>query len=87
VLASAITHRLKLRQFWGARCDRDEVLTKLKESPLAAAGRRDHGAAVMSIKPSPEPAKRWKPRRARRCCAVADEAVYARRTPPSRRSS
>jgi hypothetical protein len=81
VLASAITHRMKLREVLSAYDTIvAEVLKGLKESPsVSMLGVEILGLAVMSIKPSPETGKALEAEAREALLRMADEAVYARR--------
>ena len=81
VLASAITHRMKLRELLGAHeLIVSEVLKGLKESSsVAMLGVEILGLAVQSIKPSPETGKALEAEAREALLRQADEAVYARR--------
>lgn len=81
VLASALTHRMKLREVLGAYdLIVAEVLKGLKESPsVAMLGIEVLGLAVLSIKPTPETGKALEADAREALLRVADEAVYARR--------
>jgi hypothetical protein len=81
VLASAITHRLRLREVLGAHeTIVSEVLTGLKESPaVGMLGVEIMGLAVLSIKPAPETGKALEADAREALLRQADEAVYARR--------
>lgn len=81
VLASTITHRLKLREVLGAyEAIVAEVLGGLKGSlQVGMLGVEILGLAVTSIKPSPETGKALEAEAREALLGVADEAVYARR--------
>jgi len=81
VLASAITHRMKLREVLNAwDVIVAEVLAGLKASPsVSMLGIEILGLAVMSIKPSPETGKALEAEAREALLRTADEAVYARR--------
>jgi hypothetical protein len=81
VLASAITHRMRLREVLGAYdMIVAEVLKGLKESPsVAMLGVEVMGLAVISIKPTPETGKALEAEAREALLRLADEAVYARR--------
>jgi hypothetical protein len=81
VLASAITHRMKLREVLNAYdVIVAEVLKGLKESPsVSMLGVEILGLAVISIKPSPETGKALEAEAREALLRMADEAVYARR--------
>jgi hypothetical protein len=81
VLASAITHRLRLREILGAYdAIVAEVLAGLKASPaVAQLGVEIMGLAITSIKPTPETAKALEAEAREALLRVSDEAVYARR--------
>ena len=81
VLASAITHRLKLREVLGAHeAIVNEVLAGLKGSPsVGMLGVEILGLAVQSIKPSPETGKALEADAREALLRQSDEAVYARR--------
>ena len=81
VLASAITHRLSLREVVGAyEMIVAEVLKGLKESPsVGMLGVEVLGLAVLSIKPSPDTGKALEAEVREALLRMADEAVYARR--------
>jgi hypothetical protein len=81
VLASAITHRLRLREILGAYdAVVTEVLEGLKSSPaVAQLGVEIMGLAITSIKPTPETAKALEAEAREALLRVSDEAVYARR--------
>jgi hypothetical protein len=81
VLASAITHRTRLRDVLGAYdAIVTEVLAGLKTSPaIAMLGIEVLGLSVLSIKPTPETAKALEAEAREALLRQADEAVYARR--------
>ena len=81
VLASAITHRMRLRDLLVAyESIVSEVLAGLKNSPsVAMLGVEIMELAVMSIKPSPETSKALEAEAREAMLRMADEAVYARR--------
>jgi SPFH domain / Band 7 family len=81
VLASAITHRMRLREILGAYdIIVTEVLTGLKASPaVAMMGVEILGLSVTSISPSPDTAKALEADAREALLRQADEAVYARR--------
>jgi regulator of protease activity HflC (stomatin/prohibitin superfamily) len=81
VLASAITHRMKLRELLGAYDTIvNEVLKGLKDSPsVAMLGVEILGLSILSIKPSPETGKALEAEAREALLRMADEAVYARR--------
>ena len=81
VLASAITHRMTLRELLGAYDTIvTEVLAGLKSSPaVAMLGVEILGLAVTSIKPTPETAKALEAEAREALLRTSDEAVYARR--------
>ena len=81
VLASALTHRLTLRELLRAH-DRilTEVLKGLKESAsVTMLGVEIFGFAVTSVKPTPETGKALEAEAREALLRLADEAVYARR--------
>jgi len=81
VMASAITHRLKLRDVLGAYdAIVGEVLQGLKSSAsVAMLGVEVLGLSIISIKPTPETAKALEADARESLLRVADEAIYARR--------
>ena len=81
VLASAITHRMKLREALGAHDTLvGEVTTGLSSSPqVATLGVELMGLAILSIKPSPEMGKALEAEAREAMLRQSDEAVYARR--------
>lgn len=81
VLASAITHRLRLREILGAYDTIvGEVLAGLKASPsVAMLGVEILGLSITSIKPTPETGKALEAEAREALLRMADEAVYARR--------
>jgi hypothetical protein len=81
VLASAITHRTKLRDLLGGHDTiGTEVLRGLRESPaIAMLGVEVLGLAILSLKPSPETGKALEAEAREALLRTADEAVYARR--------
>jgi regulator of protease activity HflC (stomatin/prohibitin superfamily) len=81
VLASAITHRMKLRDLLGAYdAIVAEVFSGLKESAaVTMLGVEIMGLSVTSIKPTPETAKALEAESREAMLRMADEAVYARR--------
>jgi regulator of protease activity HflC (stomatin/prohibitin superfamily) len=81
VLASAITHRLGLRQVLAAYAVlSEEVLKGLKESPsVQLLGVEIMDLAINSLKPSPETGKALEADVREGLLRQADEAVYSRR--------
>jgi regulator of protease activity HflC (stomatin/prohibitin superfamily) len=81
VLASAITHRMRLREVLGAtEAVVAEVLKGLQMSPsLAMLGVEVLGFSILSIKPSPETGKALEAEAREALLRQSDEAVYARR--------
>lgn len=81
VIASAITHRMKLRDMLGAHdAVVNEVMQSLKASPsVAMLGVEVMSLALTSIKPSPETAKALEAEAREAILRTADAAVYARR--------
>lgn len=81
VLASAITHRLNLRDALAAYdVIVQEVLKGLRDSPsVAMLGVEILGLAILSIKPAPETGKALEADAREALLRMADEAVYARR--------
>ena len=81
VLASAITHRLRLREVLGAHDALvAEVLAGLQASPqVALLGVEVMSFSVLSIKPSPEMGKALEAEAREAMLRQSDEAVYARR--------
>jgi len=81
VLASTVTHRLKLRQALVAYDTLSaEVFKGLKESPsVQSLGVEIMDLAINSLKPSPETAKALETETREALLREADEAVYARR--------
>jgi regulator of protease activity HflC (stomatin/prohibitin superfamily) len=81
VLASAITHRLGLRQVLAAYDVLSaDVLTRLKESPsVQLLGVEIMDLAINSLKPSPETGKALEAEVREALLRQSDEAVYARR--------
>jgi hypothetical protein len=81
VHASALTHRMKLRELLGAHeLVVDEVLKGLKDSPsVAMLGIEILGLSIISIKPTPETGKALEAEAREALLRMADEAVYSRR--------
>jgi regulator of protease activity HflC (stomatin/prohibitin superfamily) len=81
VLASAITHRLRLREVLGAYDTIvGEVLEGLKQSPsVQMLGVEVLGLSIISIKPTPETAKALEADARESLLRTADEAIYSRR--------
>jgi regulator of protease activity HflC (stomatin/prohibitin superfamily) len=81
VFASAITHRLTLRESLGAQDALvAEVMAKLKESPqVTLLGVEIMGLSILSIKPSPDTGKALEAEAREALLRRSDEAVYARR--------
>lgn len=81
VMASAITHRLKLREVLGAH-ERlvSEVLEGLKMSEqVVMLGVEIIGLSITSIKPTPDTAKALEAEAREALLGMADQAVYTRR--------
>jgi hypothetical protein len=81
VLASAVTHRLKLREALTAHEPlMTEVLAGLRKSDLTVMlGVEIIGLSILAISPSPETAKALEAETREGLLRKADEAVYARR--------
>jgi len=81
VHASALTHRMKLRELLGAHeLVVGEVLKGLKDSPsVAMLGIAMLGLSVISLKPTPETGKALEAEAREALLRMADEAVYSRR--------
>jgi hypothetical protein len=81
VLASAVTHRLSLREVLGAHeALVADVLAKLKAAePVVALGVEIMALSVLAIRPSPETGKALEAEARENLQRQADEAIYARR--------
>jgi hypothetical protein len=81
VFASAITHRLRLRELLGAYDTIvGEVMAGLAASPsVLMLGVEILGLSIISIKPTPETGKALEAEAREALLRMADEAVYARR--------
>jgi len=81
VFASAMTHRLTLREALGAHdAIVTEVMAKLKESPqVTGLGVEIMGLSILSIKPSPDTGKALEAEAREALLRRSDEAIYARR--------
>ena len=81
VYASAVTHRLTMREALGAHALlTTEILTALRASELTVMlGIEILGLSILAINPSPETAKALEADAREQLMRKADEAVYARR--------